>query len=299
MGKDSRRYGLADFRRYHENKMMPEEQYSFEKRMLEDPFLREAFEGFEILRKDGIAADSISEKLNGLLPGVGVSRPEVVKRPVWKYMAVAAVLLVAVFFSYLRFGEKRDSVQLKEVSEIKSTGTIEEHSGQLTGTEVKDTAVVLTPPAMVAKPRGTLPDTTGTSPSRRAVAKKELGGEADTWQLPRGTAQLASADFHKGEVIVVDARDIPDLPDSAAPGDVFVVVEEKSPGDTTKYRKESQSVTRQMSFEEYLKRSTQNALKYGESVQFKILRNGRLEDFTPEEQDSLLKEVLKRERVKK
>ncbi len=306
MEEHSRRYGLADFRRYHDNRMTPEEQHVFEKRMLEDPFLREAFEGFEMLHKDGIAITPVTGKPGSLLPGVEIARPSGSGKPVWKYMVAAAVLLIAAFFSYQRFGAKTDSMQLKEASAMKRTQATEKRSEQ-SQTEDRKTAVVMMPPEgpakqnvikpvvpVISKKGDTFPDT-DILPPGRAAGINGPEAKADTWQLPGEAARLALGGFRGGgEVIVVSDHALRGKPDSASVSDIVVIVREKPAGDTTKPRKWRQPATERMSFEEYLKRTTRNTLKYGEFIEIKILRNGRLEDLTPEEQDSLQKEMMKR-----
>ena len=46
-------YSYADFDRYYRGNMSKEEQFRFEYTLLEDPFLRDAYEGFEEMQKDG------------------------------------------------------------------------------------------------------------------------------------------------------------------------------------------------------------------------------------------------------
>lgn len=305
MEEHSRRYGLADFRRYHDNRMTPEEQHCFEKRMLEDPFLKEACEGFEMLHEDDIATASVIEKLNRLLPGVEVGRPDSSGKPVWKYMAAATVLFIAAFFSYQRFGEKRDNIPFEKTSEIKSVRAAEERIQQ-SQAGGKGAAAAVRPPEeagkenatkpvvpAISKNKDTFPGSVTLSPSGAAGTK---GPEAkmDTWRLPGETIQLASGGFRGGEIIVVSDRAIRDKPDSTSESNIVVVAKGKPAEDTIKPGRGSRPDTERMSFGEYLKLVTRNTLKYGESVEFKVFRNGRLEDLTPEEQDSLQKEVMRR-----
>ncbi len=301
MEEHSRLYELEDFRRYHDNQMTPEEQHCFEKRMLEDPFLREAWEGFEMLHEDGIATASVIKKLNRLLPGMEVGRPGGGGKPVWKYMTAAAVLIAA-FFSYQRFGEKRDS---KKAPEIKSARAAEERIRQSQAKEEGAAAVIrpleeagkqnATKPAVpaISKNKDTFPGSGTLSPAG-AAGIKGPGAKMDTWRLPGEAIQLAYGGFRGGEIIVVGDREIRAKPDSASVSNIVVVLSGKPAEDTIKPGRDSRPAAERISFGEYLKLVTRNTLKYGESVEFKIFRNGRLEDLTPEEQDSLQKEVMRR-----
>ena len=299
------RYELTDFCRYHDNTMTPGEQHIFEKRMLEDPFLREACEGFGMLHEDGIAIASVTGKLSRLLPEAEVARPGSPGKPVWRYMVAAGLLLIAAFFSYLRFGANTDSIRLKEAYVTESAPAVEKHSGQ-SQPEGKKTTAVMKPSGETAEPGAAQPAVSMISKKRDAfppvdtLSSGQAGGingrgaEADTWQLPRETDRLASAGFRDGEVIVVSDRVIRGKQDSASTGNIVVIVKKKQAGDTIKPGRGGLPATERMSFEEYLKRATRNTIRYGESFEFKILRNGRLEDLTPEEEDSLQKEMMRR-----
>ncbi|ODS84224.1 MAG: hypothetical protein ABS46_04290 [Cytophagaceae bacterium SCN 52-12] len=285
--------------------MTPGEQHVFEMRMLEDPFLREACEGFGMLHEDGIAIASVTRKLSRLLPEAEAARSGGPEKPVWRYMVAAGVLLIAAFFSYLRFGANTDSIRLKEASATERAPVVEKHSGQ-SQPEGKKTTAVMTPPGEAAEPGTAQPAVSVISKKRDAFPPGDTiksgqagsisgrGAEADTWQLPRETDRLASAGFRDGEVIVVSDHVIRGKKDSASAGNIVVIVKEKQTGDTIEPGKGGRPATERMSFEEYLRRATRNTLQYGEFVEFKILRNGRLEDLTPGEQDSLQKEMIRR-----
>ncbi|GAA4439618.1 hypothetical protein GCM10023091_22100 [Ravibacter arvi] len=110
--KTHKQYGFSDFHRYHFNEMTPEEQYQFEEEMLDDSFLREAYEGFEMMLNDGVKPGYWKEKLQHGTPAVKTT----VRRS-WPYVAAAFLLITGGFLIYHRpffFPLKQESAFLPD-----------------------------------------------------------------------------------------------------------------------------------------------------------------------------------------
>lgn len=91
---------FEDFERYHSGEMPPAEQRSLEGRMLDEPLIAEAYEGFLAWReKHSDVAGMRADLHNRLHERVARGRKSVL--PLWAYASAASVLLA--FFAYWTF----------------------------------------------------------------------------------------------------------------------------------------------------------------------------------------------------
>src|SRR6218665_3046649 len=81
------------FRRYHHGEMSFEEQHKLEKRMLEEPLVAEAYEGFVAMLDDKNHFDTVKKELSAQLHArISEKRKSVI--PLWAYGAAASVIIV-------------------------------------------------------------------------------------------------------------------------------------------------------------------------------------------------------------
>lgn len=118
MEKDNN-HNFEYFRRYHFGEMNEAEQHHFEKQMLEDPFLQAAYEGYEMMLKDGV--DTAQRKFVLLAPTT--SRPQI-----WRYAAAATVLIAVAFFYFQRQFIPSEKVGVAFKADSQATEVINEVS---------------------------------------------------------------------------------------------------------------------------------------------------------------------------
>ena len=113
-------FNLDDFRRYENGSMSFEEQRLLEKRMLEDPFLAEAYEGFKSVGLANLNSAVIDKELTERLE----NRIQTKKRnavPLWAYSA-AAMLLIGFTVGWLIYLNKQSlparKIKSEELSSI-------------------------------------------------------------------------------------------------------------------------------------------------------------------------------------
>ncbi|TLV02585.1 energy transducer TonB [Dyadobacter luticola] len=98
---------LATFDRYENGEMSHEEQYALEKRMLEDPLVAEAYEGYLSMKAANVdplkVGGELSDTLNARLSG----KRKVI--PMWYYAAAASVIMV-LGASWLVFFNARETL---------------------------------------------------------------------------------------------------------------------------------------------------------------------------------------------
>jgi hypothetical protein len=103
---ESNNTNFDDFRRYYSGEMSHIEQYNLEKRMLQDPFLADAYEGYVNAGMDHVDEGRTLKDLRETLEGRVKSR-EKRDRPLWGYAAAASVLFLVGWFFYVNRGWER------------------------------------------------------------------------------------------------------------------------------------------------------------------------------------------------
>ncbi|NIJ53637.1 energy transducer TonB [Dyadobacter arcticus] len=84
--------GFNDFHRYKSGEMSHAEQHKLEKRMLEDPMVAEAYEGFLLMGADASKSGEIRLDLTaGLKNAMGNKRKNMI--PLWAYATAASVII--------------------------------------------------------------------------------------------------------------------------------------------------------------------------------------------------------------
>jgi len=119
--KENNTYGLEDFRRYQDGEMSFSEQHLFEKQLMEDPFLAEAFEGFTALKEHDVPYEkSMSELEERLLNRIKKQKSNQFL-PLWRYVAAAFLILgigVAWMVYFQSGGSKPDRQELLDMAVI-------------------------------------------------------------------------------------------------------------------------------------------------------------------------------------
>ncbi len=91
--KDKKNSSPEDFKKYLEGKLSSLESHDFEKRLLEDDFEAQAFEGLSSLSKE-----ELNEDLSGLKQNLKI---RVERKDIYKYLKIAAGILLIGVFSFL------------------------------------------------------------------------------------------------------------------------------------------------------------------------------------------------------
>ncbi|MCE7041489.1 energy transducer TonB [Dyadobacter sp. CY312] len=106
-------YTAADFRRYRDGLMTAQEQHSFEKKCLEDPFVAEAYEGYLLLEENNIDADASFFRLEQKLD-TSIQKKSVRRAVIW-YYASAAILVFALGIGLVMY-LKIDQLKPQQIS---------------------------------------------------------------------------------------------------------------------------------------------------------------------------------------
>jgi len=107
MANDNKKYDLADFQQYYNGEMSFSEQHHFEKMLLEDPFLSEAYQGFEALQEAGgkhqNSVNNLQNRLNNR-----IKQKDNRTFPAWISAAAAVLVVIAgiIWLGYLQTGEE-------------------------------------------------------------------------------------------------------------------------------------------------------------------------------------------------
>jgi len=113
MSKDQRHIGHEDFRRYLENRMNEQERHAFERELQKDPFLAEAFEGYEQVDPSTFETDVLDLKQK-----IGRKKSSTPKR-VW-YAAASILLLITAGTLFFLVQNKPES---PEIAKLEQPGT--------------------------------------------------------------------------------------------------------------------------------------------------------------------------------
>jgi hypothetical protein len=91
--------GFEDFRRYFHGEMTTQEQHRFEKRMLEEPFFADAYEGYISLLDDRVDHPSSVKELRDRLE-IRLNSEKKRLIPIWSYGVAASLLLGLSWLGY-------------------------------------------------------------------------------------------------------------------------------------------------------------------------------------------------------
>jgi hypothetical protein len=286
MKKHSKRYGLADFGRYSRGDMSKKEQHAFEKALLDDPFLQDAYDGLVRMQDDGTALESALTRLQGALSTrVAVGRSK--KR--WAYRIVASIALFVgcYFLIVVRIRHEHVDPQMGEGETMELPvgiypgSLIERTESRRTESEVlahrntdRDSFLLNSkrPRATAVRDPLVVEDTTERISKRvgEEIRVALMGGEKGEWLRADGISS-------GGQVIVV-------VPDSAFRNDTLAQ-------DTLGLAPEKMK-----RWKEYLQQATRGVLRYGEGVRFGMLRDGKVVDLTPAQLDSLEKVYVEQQK---
>jgi hypothetical protein len=111
---------LARFRLYYAGEMSMKEQHAFEKELLEDPFLSEAYEGFIKLSTNNADLVAVRRDLNMRLAS-RLEENESRRIPVWTYISAAFVLLSIGWLGYYRFEKEEVNGEVANNNQILKT----------------------------------------------------------------------------------------------------------------------------------------------------------------------------------
>src|SRR4028119_203424 len=99
---DMQTYGHRDIQRYLQHKMTQQEMHNFEKALMNDPFLADAFEGYSLsdAALAGKHLSDIESQLNGRKEKVKVVAMPVQKTGWWKVAAVVLTVATGGILTY-------------------------------------------------------------------------------------------------------------------------------------------------------------------------------------------------------
>lgn len=165
---------FENFRRYYYGEMSFEEQHQLEKKMLEEPLVAEAYEGFVAMLDDEIQIDKAKKELSERLHvRISAKRKRII--PLWAYGAAASVIIVIGVFWQTDTGPVSLETAKVEVREAPAPNPV-----------IKETK-----PSSIAAPQ--------TAPI------KALPGQQKKVEVPAGALQSPVKDFHSDENIAAVA----------------------------------------------------------------------------------------------
>lgn len=158
-------FDFNDFRRYHNGEMSAQEQHSFEKRMLEEPLVADAYEGFLALNEDQIDYKSALTNLDEALKER--TQPEQKRAlPMWAYASAASVCLLA-GLSWVYFTSNKSSEHQNVAFEM-SIGKPDQIAEPEEGVKTPPIPQAASTPALTLK--SAPPSSTETSPATDELA---------------------------------------------------------------------------------------------------------------------------------
>lgn len=112
--------GFEDFRRYYYGEMSFEEQHQLEKKMLDEPLVADAYEGFAAMLDDETDIDQVKKDLSArLYERVPEKRKGII--PLWTYGAAASIIIVIGFFWQTQKGSLSSETAKVGVEEVPAT----------------------------------------------------------------------------------------------------------------------------------------------------------------------------------
>jgi hypothetical protein len=158
------------FRRYYYGEMSFEEQHQLEKKMLEEPLVADAYEGFVAMLDDKIQFDTAKKELSSHLNArVSEKRKHII--PLWAYGAAASVVIAVGVFRQMQTGPLSREAAKVEMEEA---------------------------PAAVPAIRETRPSSISTP---QTAPVKTLPGQHKKEEAPAGESQSPVKDFRPDEYI--------------------------------------------------------------------------------------------------
>lgn len=111
---------FEDFRRYYYSEMSFEEQHQLEKKMLDEPLVADAYEGFAAMLDDETDIDKVKKELSARLQErVPEKRKSII--PLWTYGAAASIIIVIGVFWQTQKGSLSSATAKVEVEEVPAT----------------------------------------------------------------------------------------------------------------------------------------------------------------------------------
>lgn len=111
---------FEDFRRYYYSEMSFEEQHRLEKKMLDEPLVADAYEGFVTMLADEIHIDKVKKELFARLHArISEKRKGII--PLWAYGAAASAVIVLGVFWQTQTGSLPSETAKVEVKEVPAT----------------------------------------------------------------------------------------------------------------------------------------------------------------------------------
>lgn len=197
---------FGDFERYHSGEMSPAEQHSLEGRMLTEPLVAEAYEGFLAWRAQHADVARVRTDLYKRLRA-RQARTRVI--PLWAYASAASVLLVlfvywAVFLSNQKADlkkqaivESQKAIPLAAPEQAPVPATVQPHAQLESSASASVKPGVSAPATHAPKPAGQV-----AKASKQAETGLAATGLADI-AVPQETTDIATGESFGAETLVV------------------------------------------------------------------------------------------------
>lgn len=200
-----------DFLRYHQGKMPPEEQHQFEMRMLEEPLMADAYEGFLAWYSDDTRIPALRSGLRELLAD-RTSTNKRITSSWWVYGAAATVLMAVGLYGFYFFsipGEAPEQAAIqtgtKQPPVAAPSGAPEQADAAVSRVEAPDSPAVgpkimTSQPSVAAaasgqKPESDIPVPGDTAEPADVTTAQPAGADAST--TAAATAPLPAKAFAK------------------------------------------------------------------------------------------------------
>ncbi len=291
--------GQKTFRRYYNGEMSHEEQFCFEAELDSDPFLVEAYEGFQQLMADGVAIEAataeLHQKLKEVIPAAQPRSPLV-----WLY-GTAAVVVLGLLISWL-IAPKPVLQEKLQVVYIPKTDTIPKAAALTPAIEHQpDAAPVasLIPDSI----RGRVVDDHGLPlpgvtvlQAGIPVTSTDTAGEFSLRQPASDSLQLMYIGFQP-QSVPIDGPDLGTMiltEDTRDLNEVIVVGYHSVVQPVTASGTDPTPTSGWEDYSDYLENATQSAGLDGQvTVTFTVLEHGGLTGFMVQGEASLQKEVIR------
>ncbi|SEJ81584.1 hypothetical protein SAMN05216327_12188 [Dyadobacter sp. SG02] len=218
---------FEDFERYYGGQMPAEEQRALEGRMLDEPLVADAYEGFLAWRVAHSDAASVRADLRDRL-NERVARERKPALPLWAYASAASVLLV--LFAYWTFFLRANQPVVQNTTPISRTETAKPAEAPLAEPVQADDKVAETSQPAVPQPSkaplSANPKPAGSATGREDAASEAVQNPEFLWK-PNAATAVAGAEINQDQVTVPSENPevAPATPSQPAPDNTLVAPE--------------------------------------------------------------------------